>query len=64
RDWLRQSQRFPVVVKFDPQQGNALIGQIRIGGQATVIAYSSQTGILATLGRWYIRLQSWLSYAY
>ena len=64
RDWLRQSQRFPVVVKFDLQQDNALIGQIRIGGQATVIAYSSQTGILATLGRWYIRLQSWLSYAY
>lgn len=64
RDWLRQSQRFPVVVKFDPRQDAALAGQLRIGGQATVIAYSRDSGILATLGRLYIRLQSYLSYAY
>lgn len=64
RDWLRQSQRFPVVVKFDPRQEEGLARQLRIGGQATVIAYSSESGLLPTLGRLYIRLQSYLSYAY
>ncbi len=64
RDWLRQAQRFPVVVEFDPAQGPDLMKQLRIGGQASVIAYSEGHGLLAVLGRLYIRLMSWLSYAY
>ena len=63
RDFLRQSQRFPVVIDFtinDPD----LRGQLRIGGQTSVTAYSKKTGLLALLARFHIRLMSWLSYAY
>jgi multidrug resistance efflux pump len=38
RDWLRQSQRFPVVIAFDPAQDDRLRSQIRVGGQASVMA--------------------------
>ena len=64
RDWLRQAQRFPVVVGFDPAQHPDLRGALRVGGQASVIAYSDGHGLLRTLGEVYIRLMSWLSYAY
>lgn len=64
RDWLRQSQRFPVVIGFDITQREALRGQLRVGGQASVIAYSEGHGLLRLLGKAYIRLMSWLSYAY
>jgi multidrug resistance efflux pump len=64
RDWLRQAQRFPVIIGFDVGQDPALEDQLRIGGQASVIAYSEGTGILRLLGKIYIRIASWLSYAY
>lgn len=64
RDWLRQAQRFPVVVRFDIDQQPALHEQLRIGAQATVIAYTEGHGFLRLLGEAYIRLMSWLSYAY
>jgi len=64
RDWLRQSQRFPVVVGFEPAQHEELSRQLRIGGQASVIAYAEGHGFLELLGRAYIRLLSLLSYAY
>lgn len=64
RDWLRQSQRFPVIIRFDVDQAQALRHQLRVGGQASVIAYSKGHGLLKLLGKAYIRLMSWLSYAY
>ena len=64
RDWLRQAQRFMVVIGFDVDQQEALRGQLRVGGQASVIAYSEGHSILTLLGKAYIRLMSWLSYAY
>jgi len=64
RDWLRQSQRFPVVISFDPDQIGQLQNQLRIGGQAEVIAYSDAHGVLGFLGKAYIHFMSWLSYAY
>ena len=64
RDWLRQSQRFPVVVGFDTDQDGALSNSLRIGGQASIIAYNDSAGLLHALGGAYIRLMSWLSYAY
>lgn len=64
RDWLRQSQRFPVVIEFPVDQSDNLKEQLRVGGQASVIAYSEDHGVLAILGKFYIRLMSWLSYAY
>ncbi|MBW1838020.1 MAG: HlyD family secretion protein [Deltaproteobacteria bacterium] len=64
RDWLRQSQRFPVVIGFDVEQSQDLYEQLRIGGQASVIAYTEGHGILNFLGKIYIRLMSLFSYAY
>jgi len=64
RDWLRQSQRYPVMIEFDPQQRNQLKEYLRIGGQAEVIAYTNEHGLLKTLAKAYIRMMSWLSYAY
>jgi multidrug resistance efflux pump len=63
RDWLRQAQRFPVEVGFEVKD-TELRRQLRIGGQASVIVYSDEAGITRLLGRLYIRLMSWLSYAY
>jgi multidrug resistance efflux pump len=64
RDWLRQAQRFPVIIGFDTQQDAALQRNLRIGGQATVMAYSEGTSILKLLGKAYLRLASLLTYAY
>ena len=64
RDWLRQSQRFPVVISFDVMQDEVLRQQLRVGGLASVIAYGDGHWILNRLGRAYIRLMSYLSYAY
>lgn len=63
RDWLRQSQRFPVIIdleEIDPE----FRSQLRVGGQVSVIAYSEGHGMLKLLGKAYIRLMSWLSFAY
>src|SRR5207342_726160 len=64
RDWLRQSQRFPVIVGFDARQDPALHDALRVGGQASVIAYGEGSGLLRLLGKLYIRAASLLSYAY
>ncbi|GAB3277938.1 HlyD family secretion protein [Parahaliea aestuarii] len=64
RDWLRQAQRFPVQVEFVKPVPSEVIRQLRIGGQASVIAYSEGHPVLELLGRFYIRLLSYLSYAY
>ena len=64
RDWLRQAQRFTVVIGFGVDQHYALRRQLRVGGQASVIAYTEGHAILKLLGKAYIRLMSWLSYAY
>ncbi len=64
RDWLRQAQRFPVVIGFDADRQEELRRQLRVGGQASVIAYTQADGLLNLLGRAYVRLMSWLSYVY
>ncbi len=64
RDWLRQSQRFPVMIEFDLSQAPDLTEQLRIGGQASVMGYSDGHGLLNVLGKLYIRFMSVLSYAY
>lgn len=63
RDWLRPAQRFPVAIDLDPGQLPSLRG-IRVGGQAEVMAFPSPANPLNPLGRLYLRLMSWLSYAY
>mgnify|MGYP001818297005 FL=1 len=64
RDWLRQSQRFPVIISFSAEDRERLATQVRIGGQAEVMAYSEGHGILKLLGKIFIHFMSWLSYAY
>ncbi len=64
RDWLRQAQRFPVVVRFPVDQEPGLREQLRVGGQASVIAYSDDAWLTAVLGKLYIRLMSLFAYAY
>lgn len=64
RDWLRQSQRFPVIIGFDPGQEGQLRDYLRVGGQVDVMAFSEGHPLLGFLGRLYIRLMSWFSYAY
>ena len=64
RDWLRQSQRFPVIISLNPADRETLLKQVRVGGQAEVIAYTEGHGLLNFLGRLYIRFMSWFSYAY
>ena len=63
RDWLRQSQRIPVVVEFDPSELSRLRG-VRIGGQAEVLVYTGDNPVMNFLGAAYIRLMSLLSYLY
>jgi len=64
RDWLRQAQRFPVIIGFDAKQDPALRDALRVGGQASVIAYGEGSGLTKLLGKLYIRVASWLTYAY
>jgi multidrug resistance efflux pump len=63
RDWLRQSQRFPVAVEFDPSERERLRG-VRIGGQADVLIYTGDHALMNWLGRLFIVLSSYLSYLY
>ena len=63
RDWLRQAQRFPVAVEFDPSELERLRG-VRLGGQAEVLVYTGDHALMNTLGAAFIRLMSYLSYLY
>jgi multidrug resistance efflux pump len=63
RDWLRPAQRFPVIVEFD-QGERARLHNIRVGGQAEVMAFPEQRNALNPLGRVFLRAMSWVSYLY
>jgi multidrug resistance efflux pump len=63
RDWLRQAQRFPVAVEFDPSELERLRG-VRIGGQADVLVYTGDHALMNWLGATFISLMSYLSYLY
>lgn len=60
--WLRDAQRFPVVIHFADESAS---GYRFLGGQADVQIYTeSSNALLDALGRFWIRLMSWLSYVY
>lgn len=63
RDWLRRAQRFPVAIEFAPAEREQLRG-VRIGGQAEVLVYTGDHGVMNWLGAVFIRLMSYLSYVY
>jgi multidrug resistance efflux pump len=62
RSWLRSAQRFPVVLEFQMSEADGQ--RLRVGAQASVIIYAGDSGVLRLLGEIYLRLASWLSYAY
>ncbi|MHC8286498.1 HlyD family secretion protein [Pseudomonas sp. XS1P51] len=66
RDWLRPAQRFPVIIEFSEDSMSTLRDSraIRAGGQAEVMAFPTQGNPLNPLGRLFLGLMSWLSYAY
>ena len=59
--WLRDAQRFPVYVSFDIESTKGLL---RLGGQADVQFYSTDNGLINSLGWVWIRVLSWFSYVY
>jgi multidrug resistance efflux pump len=63
RDWLRPAQRFPVIVEFE-QGERARLHDMRVGGQAEVMAFPSQDNPLNLLGRLFLHAMSWISYLY
>jgi len=63
RQWLRDSQRFPVVVDVDGL-GSGAIGGVRVGSQASVIVYTGDSWILNSIAWIRVRVASILSYAY
>lgn len=58
--WLRQSQRFPVVIRFEDNRPSGLL---RVGGQADVMVYTDGgDSVMNIFGKMWIRLISWMSY--
>jgi multidrug resistance efflux pump len=57
--WLRDPQRFPVIIGFE--RGTAA-GLLRVGGQADVIIYTGRNPILNLIGKLHLRVRSLLSY--
>jgi multidrug resistance efflux pump len=63
RQWLRDAQRFPVLIDVD-NLGSGNIAGIRVGSQASVMVYTSGSWILNSIAWIYVRVASVLSYAY
>ncbi len=59
--WLRDAQRFPVIITFDDDSSRGLR---RLGGQADVLVYTGNNWLVNPLGWLWIRLLSWFSYVY
>jgi len=64
RNWLRESQRFAVLVDLTELPDEAERRRLKVGSQASVIVYTGDQTILRWLGEIYIRLASLLTYAY
>ena len=62
--WLRESQRFPVMIKFVDERSREP-GLRRVGGQVDVQVYTTESNFLMNAIAWvWIRVVSWLSYVY
>lgn len=64
--WMRDPQRFPVRIRMLGYEiGEASHDTRRmLNGQADVIVYTGDNWLMNNLGKAWIRLMSWLSYAY
>lgn len=59
--WLRDAQRFPVMITFDDDSAK---GMLRLGGQADVQVYTGENWFVNSMGWLWIRVLSLLSYVY
>ncbi|MFV1983084.1 MAG: HlyD family secretion protein [Thiohalomonadales bacterium] len=59
--WLRDAQRFPVIINFNDDSARGLR---RIGGQVDVLIYTGNNWIVNALGWIWIRVMSLFSYIY
>ncbi len=59
KGWLRESQRFPVMITFDDDE---TYGFRRIGGQADVMIYTEDSAVMKLIGKAWIRIVSLFSY--
>lgn len=59
--WLRDAQRFPVMISFDDDTTR---GKRRLGGQADIQVYTGDNWFVNSLGWLWIRVISTLSYVY
>jgi multidrug resistance efflux pump len=58
--WLRDPQRFPVIILLDDK---SMFPLLRYGSQADVVVFTDEKGgLLNSLGKFRIRIISWLSY--
>lgn len=57
--WLRDPQRFPVIISFDNKE---VMKYFKLGGQADVVIYTSNNAILNGLAKFRIWMNSKLSY--
>lgn len=66
QSWMRDPQRFPVRILMSGYEIGSEEVDIRrnLNGQADVIIYTNDNWLLNGLGSAWIRLMSWLSYAY
>ncbi len=64
--WMRDPQRFPVRIRMLGYETGSEATDIRriLNGQADVIVYTGDNWLMNGLGAAWIRLMSWLSYAY
>lgn len=62
RQWLRDAQRFPVIIDFEMAPDE--MRRLKVGSQVTALVYASDSWFFNTLGALYIRIGSILSYAY
>ena len=63
RQWLRDAQRFAVVIDID-NLGSGNLAGVRVGSQSSVIVYTGDSWILNSIAWIQIRVASILSYAY
>jgi multidrug resistance efflux pump len=63
RDWLRNAQRFPVLIDFENPAEATQLGA-RVGSQVNVLVYTGDHPILNALGQFVTELSRLFSYAY
>jgi len=64
--WMRDPQRFPVRIHMQGYEVGNEAADIRrlLNGQADVVVYTSDNWLMNGMGKAWIRLMSWISYAY